>query len=430
MTPPKNAQQQLYTQRGLIQRLEERVGNSHKEYEGAIGQLQKSENDMATLEDELNKALLDLKCKKQLEDEIKVLQERVAGFESKCQDTQGKLQYYGKRNDTLLVELNKARAELQSKDGVLKVTEDRHKREIEVFLAHMNRLQGKLDKAERMRQRTMMESIRSAADAGHDYNSPFPSPAELVKSVQRFSDGQFADFMDIAMEHAAEWKMKGDDEDFVQATAKQVLVETVRQCHMLVQQQISSRLESLGYFLRGTPLLGSEDIGSGCLTEPPCIEALPSTTFRQAHRYVFAEFFPGGSNYSAMVDKVFENVLLRSGRRVPLRAASLRSVEQVSKVYSGMVMSLLQTFLECELTRPKPLRFLESFGREEMWSENIHCRATIDPWYEGSGVLSSSDKVKVVLPPLYLAKDVDACDGKLIKPEAKAVVFVLSNSTK
>lgn len=144
---------------------------------------------------------------------------------------------------------------------------------------------------------------------------------------------------------------------------------------------------------------------------PAYIRSLPANTFRKAHGLIFRDFFPkapnvpNGGGGSELLDKVKARVAraIRPDDRQELQ--DLLQAKTASGIYRTLVFTLLQTFLECEISRPRPLRFDTSFGQVEPWNKARHGKQTIDPRDDRVENLSPRDMVRVVLPPVYLAQN-------------------------
>lgn len=359
------------------------------------------------------------------------LSARVRDTDSCLENAKRLLADYERSNITLRRDLDVVREQLQSETEARHRAQNNYNTEEGIYRAEIDRLQRELDATEDVRRRAVVQCARSAVHAGHDYNSGYPSPPELLKNVRRLADGDFADFIDTAFEHAEEWTKAGVEETFVPSLLKDVLVSTVRECHLLAQEEVYVRLDNLAYALRGAYVEGLE-FNSGRLPELPAgVKMLPALIFRQAHRYMFAELFPPDGVSSRLVDLVFFQVQ-RSHREQPGHdcLGMLLAVEDVAKVYSQLVMALVQTFVECELTRPKPLRFLDSFGKNEAWNDDVHSNGTIDPWYDGPTLMSPGNQVQVILPALYQAEGRDAREDETVNILSKAVIWVVSSGGK
>lgn len=280
------------------------------------------------------------------------------------------------------------------------------------------RLEDELDKSRETCRRAKAEYIQSVAGAGQyfDFNSNFPSPSELTAKINELSDEVFYDWLETAYDTAETWAPNHNVES-IGYIVKQTLVLTVSQCHKIVHDAINERMCLLRKFLACDPADGSNQ------ETPSYIRNLPATIFREAHKFLFRTFFPLPDGSFELVDDVMERVRIASGLQDTNVVNRLLHSELTSGMFRNLVLTLLQIFLECELSRPRPLRFDASFGEEEQWSIEKHTKRTIDPREDGPGKFSSNDKVQVVLPPVYLAREEHDQSRHRLNFETKAAVF-------
>ncbi|CAM9368463.1 unnamed protein product [Ectocarpus sp. 8 AP-2014] len=72
--------------------------------------------------------------------------------------------------------------------------------------------------------------------------------------------------------------------------------------------------------------------------------------------------------------------------------------------YEDIAKTLLLTFLECEVQRSAPLKFLGNFESREAWNPSEHHTDTFDPSYEGDKLVEENTQVQVVIPRLFWEK--------------------------
>lgn len=280
------------------------------------------------------------------------------------------------------------------------------------------RLENELEKSRETCRRAKAEFVQSVAGAGRyfDFNSTFPSPSELTAEIDALSDGVFYDWLDIAFDTAKAWTPSHDLES-VNYVVKQTLVLIVSQCHKTVQDVVNERMLLLKSFLACDPAIGRNQ------ETPNYIRNLPANIFREAHKFIFRIFFPLPDGSFELLDDIIERV--RTASELPDTEVLhyLLQSKSTSGVFRNLVLTLLQIFLECELSRPRPLRFDASFGGEEQWSSEKHSKRMIYPCEDGPGKFSSHDKVQVVLPPVYLAREDNETSRHRVNFETKAVVF-------
>lgn len=311
----------------------------------------------------------------------------------------------GSKISSLQAELHKARRELQQERDTASKEGRNHANEKRNYANALAGLQVKLDESEKSRNTIVMANARSAAGVEHDYNCPFTPPSELVKNIKQLADTFFADWLDEADESKGTWMQDDLDRRSAAHIMKQVLIATVRQCHLLVQITTQRSLQSLSKFSGGGGCC--EDATDGT-DKPTFIKNLEVNAFQQAHKYLFAEFFPAQQMHSVLVDEVLANVLRASDAKDRSIWRSLLHAKAPWGSLSALIVAVLQRFLECELTRPNPLRFVDCFGKVETWEDGVHSKHSVDSWYKYKigGKFSSSEKVQVLLPPLHQA------DGK------------------
>lgn len=319
--------------------------------------------------------------------------------------------------------LHTLQAELTDRDEALVHANAHHENAKRHFAATTDTMQVKLAESEKLRHSIVIENAKAAAGLEHDYNSPFTPPSELVKDVKQLSDNCFADWLEVAGDSVGEWMKDDVDERAAQLAMKQVLVATVHQCHLFVQATVEDRLRFLDKFL-GREHKEVDDTDGP--EDPAYIKNLTLNAFQQAHRRMFAEFYPVDQENSTLVTDIVRTV----SREVPdARCQSLLCTRAPQQLLSALIVRVLRTFLECELTRPAPLKFLDSFGEKEMWAENMHSKHAVDSWYKyrvGSK-FSRADGVQVVLPPLYQADGEHVASGGPVELMTQAAVFGVSS---